>query len=46
MTVTGFPVPFKLTAERISPTSDLKPNTLVAVATDGVNFLVYELARR
>jgi hypothetical protein len=46
MNITGVPVPFKLTAERISPTSDLKPNTLVAVAESGGNFLVFELARR
>ncbi len=46
MIVTGFPVPFKLTAERISPTSDLKPNTLVAVAQSGSSFLILEMARR
>jgi hypothetical protein len=46
MTMTGFPVPFKLTAERIAPGSDLTPNTLVAVATDGMGFLIFELARR
>ncbi len=46
MTISGSPVSFKVTAERISATSDLKPNTLVAVATDGVNFLILEFARR
>jgi hypothetical protein len=46
MTITGFSVPFKLTAERIAPGSDLTPNTLVAVATDGTGFLIFELARR
>ncbi len=46
MNIIGFAFPFKVTAERISPTSDLKPNTLVAVATDGMSFLIFEFARR
>ncbi len=47
MTIATVPFPFKLTAERISPTSDLKPNTLVAAATDGMGaFQIFEFARR
>ncbi len=44
MTVSGAPAPLKLTAERISPTSDLKPNTLVAVFMDGMSFSIFEFA--